>query len=315
MSSKLTPPLVEGGEEARFKLVDFLPTFLILTVLAALVASGAPRRTPNLGALQALFNKPKWDYIGLLAFAALVLSLLLQPFQLQIVRVLEGYWGDSTIADHLFWIGVEIQRRKLAALKRRRRLIKKDEANFSIAFRLNSRIKGYPAEHRLLPTTLGNALRSTEDLAGQRYGLKAVVVWPRLYPFIAEPLRAQIAHFRDQYSRGARLSVGFVTASFITAIVLLPNGGWWRLFPATGILLSWISYRSAVTAARLHGVVVMSAFDLYRLDLLKGLHVELPRTPREERVMNEAISAFFDQPEDLPGFPVARFDHRPLRPI
>jgi hypothetical protein len=56
----------------------------------------------------------------------------------------------------------------------------------------------YPNKDRLLPTALGNILRAGEDITTDRYGLDAVVVWPRLYPLLPKELKSILNDLRNQ---------------------------------------------------------------------------------------------------------------------
>lgn len=41
---------------------------------------------------------------------------------------------------------------------------------------------------RSMPSQLGDILRAAEDYPRERYGLDPIVLWPRLYPQLSEPL-------------------------------------------------------------------------------------------------------------------------------
>ncbi|MDQ6659504.1 MAG: hypothetical protein M3Z24_00900, partial [Chloroflexota bacterium] len=54
-------------------------------------------------------------------------------------------------------------------------------------------------------------------------------------------------------------------------------------------LLFWISYQNAVQAALGYGEKIKSAIDLYRWQVLEGLHLELPKDFEEERKIWETV--------------------------
>jgi hypothetical protein len=122
-------------------------------------------------------------------------------------------------------------------------------------------------------------------------------------------LRKQIANHRDQYDTGVRLCVGLSLLSLLSAALLLPSGGWWRLLPLLSAVLAWLSYRSAVTGAGFHGVLLMTAYDLHRFDMLKGLHTELPEGPSKEYGGNEKLSMFFKTRDPDTMWPVTPYRH------
>src|SRR5207253_6830880 len=100
------------------------------------------------------------------------------------VRVMEGYWGIGLVRGTATDICTEIQRRRKGELQNRKR------AGDLLAA---ERLRDYPPdERRLLPTRLGNVLRSMEDRAGPRYGFLTVTVWPHLFAVLPDHLRSQL---------------------------------------------------------------------------------------------------------------------------
>jgi len=65
-------------------------------------------------------------------------------------------------------------------------------------------------------------------------------------------------------------------------------------------VLAWLAYRGACTAAIAYGEGLDTAFDLYRFELLKTLHLPLPDTWESERAANTELTAFFLQGEPMP---------------
>ncbi len=77
----------------------------------------------------------------------------------------------------------------------------------------------FASPERLLPTALGNVLRSAEDRAGVRYGADSVVVWPRLFPLLPEQLARSVEDEVTQLDVSARLTVTWAAAA-LTALGL-----------------------------------------------------------------------------------------------
>lgn len=282
---------------ARFFLVAFLPILSVALLVVGLDASGAPAASPSWAKFVAALNDfdlTKW--IGLV-FVVLVLSLVTMPLQDALVRVLEGYWGRLVTTK---WLGqpcLDRQRRKLTALVSVVQNVPQNptpselSAINSAARRLS---KYYPAEARLLPTSLGNALRAAEDLATSRYGLDAVVVWPRLYPHIGTGLGRLVDSARNQLDVSVRLVPTFVTCAMVSLGFLFSHG-YWLLMPLGFLVMAVFSYRASIEAAAAFGVTMNSAIDLYRFDMLKGLHLPMPANLVAEKSSNEAISNFLRQ--------------------
>jgi hypothetical protein len=274
-------------------------------------------------------DKGEWGLLLAVALASLFAALLLRPFQLQLVRVLEGYWPDTRAASVLAAHMRASQAARKAELRARASLAdphtrkyleehlkrlerQTDEcaaAHLKVArrwragpetrARLIDHARWYPAEERLLPTRLGNTLRSIEDNAGQRYGLSTVTIWPRLYPLLSDTLRQESQRARDDYDTAARLCAVLAVFSVVSAVLVIPNGGWWRLTPVLLASLVPVAYRAACQGARYYGLVVYTCFDLHRFDLLVRLRQPLPRRHRDEIRSNKELSTFLQSP--LPG--------------
>src|SRR6266511_2752421 len=313
-SSMSMAQLVGGAKELgiRFTLVSLLPTaFLVLFVLS-LVRSGAVSGAPvlsdiptNLGATQ----------LGELALLVLFASLIVQPLQLWLVRLFEGYgWAFSRTGRVLNVIAVELQLRRLQRL---------DQTAFSVAGNAEEaqrqllataqRRTYYPRNPaNLLPTRLGNALRAAEDCAGQRYGLDTNACMPRLYPHLSERLTQVLNDRRNQLDVAVRLCAVLLLATVISTPMLMGDG-WWLTVPAATGLLAWVAYRGAVHAAVSYGQALYVAFDLHRFDMVRGLHYSPP--PRErERAFNSELSAFLRGEIDQVSHPYAHPDTPPTPP-
>jgi hypothetical protein len=286
-----------------------LLSVLIFTLLAA-GAPGTPGGTEFVNHLKA-FKGPQ---VALLFLAVIVVSVILQPFQIAIVQLLEGYWAGNPIDQHgrpslahkVAEIGIELQRRRYQFV----RMLREDEDLDEQAEQradaeqlleeqrtwADSESRNYPElDSRLMPTRLGNILRAVEDRAGGRYGLDTNVVYPRLFSLLSDRLATGIANSNDQLDMAAHLCVALTVGTAVSIGLLLPNG-WhnvlWLLVPAVTALLAWLSYYAAMRAAQLQGRLLETAFDLHRFDLLTALHFRLPNDPWSEYQFNRQLSSF-----------------------
>ena len=323
--------------ESRFKATHFIPMLLFIFLVTSLLLAGAPGRSPSLNALRSRVDGGEWSIAALTLGASLLGALVLRPFQIQIVRLLEGYWGDTRLLRRFGGYLTSIQRvryeqlyirrasatvkgqedvnRHIHELEETSAVAKPDAGETAQRLRrwliagpnteavLVDRLRWYPAPERLLPTRLGNTLRSAEDTAGERYGFDTIPVWPRLYPLLKGPLKEQIEHARDGYDTSARLSAGLLLTSFVTAILLLPNGDWWRALPLILATLAYVSYRGACTGAKYYGLMLHVAFDLFRFDLIDKLRLEPVTTPDEELSRNIGLTKFFKESKPQRRFP------------
>ena len=275
----------------RFALVDLLPTALLLTFLLGLLASGAPNTAPDLHRLSAAVGRLRFVHAAIFAGIVLFIALVSHPFQISIIRLLEGYWDVSPIGRWLSTVGTAIHRRRRARLE----ALAYQRPTGSYQWkrrRATVQLQGYPSEARLLPTMLGNALRAAEDEAGPRYGLLTMATMPRLYPCLPDRFAATLSDLRNQLDIAARFCVSFLIATVISTILLLRHGGWLAVSLVT-MVLAWVSYRAAVRAAMQYGEGLRVAFDLYRFDLLRTLHLPLPVDHDEEQALNRRLSAYF----------------------
>jgi hypothetical protein len=284
----------------RFYLVDLLPTMLLALLPIILWDSGAPFDKPSLQNLSLVERDPKAWQVALFLVGILSIAVILQPFQLALVQFLEGYWGPSPLQQRAAEIGIELQRRRWRELGLIDETPESAGASEAMQDWVDLRRRWYPTEQaRLLPTRLGNTLRASEDRSGGRYGFSTIAVWPRLYAQLPGTLSTAIAEARDQLDTAARLSVTLGLATLVSAALLLPAGlSWPLLIPVGTAGLSWLSYQAAIKAAEQHGAYLDAAFDLYRFDLIRQLHLELPRTAEAEGRLNGEISAFFQEADE-----------------
>ncbi len=91
-----------------------------------------------------------------------------------------------------------------------------------------------------------------------------------------------------------------------------PDGNLWELraFLAAcitliaGITLTTLAYQGAVSHAKIYGVLIRSAVDTYRFDLLKALHQPMPLNLTEEKQLWEKLMRwlYLNEQEKLPTY-------------
>jgi hypothetical protein len=298
----------------RFNLVGLLPTTALVLLVIGLVVSGLPSDEPDPGKIFDAIGELNGAQIAAGLLFILLLSLILYPFQLSLVQLLEGYWESSSIGAAFGTIGAELQRRRLEEIMElaiqeesnlpdiRASLEQESQSEFDAELErrrtlAREQFSTYPSAERLLPTRLGNVLRAAEDEAGQRYGLDTVTMMPRLYPFLSERLADGLGELRDQLDVAARLCVTLLLATMISALLLLPRllqHGWWLALPVATAVLAWVAYKAAIQVAIAYGRLIYVAFDLHRFDMLRGLHLPLPDAANEQE-FNTSISEFFQK--------------------
>jgi hypothetical protein len=267
--------------------------------------------------------------VGALAgvLAVLVTAVLLRPLQIAIVQFLEGYGrnrGNGTVQRLLTeW---HLRRIRRWDVRRNTDTYRQSTVEFGATVRharvvrTASRMRGrarqiisdYPTDpHHVMPTALGNVLRRAETTAGERYGLRTVVTYPRLYPYLSPRLDAEIGGQLNVIDTSSTFVVIFFGLSALSSPLLLRLDGW-SLIPIVAALASALSYRSARLAARLYGTLINAAFDLHRFDMLHALHIALPPNSHIESTQNSAATAIFDaNPSELFLVPDRIYTHPP----
>jgi hypothetical protein len=295
---------VDGAEDAkqpgyRLYLLHLLPTAVLLATIVGLIWSGAPGRPLDLGkALETARSLDIRDAL-LLLVAAIVLSLIIQPLQFALIRALEGYWGATPAGRLLAHLGVRWQKWRYDRLiDARGNTHQSGTLRAALAEQreqaATERLDQYPHRDRLLPTRLGNILRAAEDRAGNRYGLGAVTIWPRLYPLVSGRHAGILLEHRHELDVATRFCVTLLIDAVVVTGLLIPYGRW-SLLGLLPLALAWLSYEAALAAAGAYGVTVEATFDLYRFELLKALHLPLPPDGNSERRLNEIVSGFLQR--------------------
>jgi hypothetical protein len=290
----------------RFNVVSLLPTAALALFVFGLLASGAPDHAPDIHRLSKRVASMNAWQAGAAFLALIAFALVLQPLQLSLVRLLEGYWGGSRPGRLLAAPGLWLAGRRRRALERATKSTgaaeptqQQAEAMVAASRRLE---RSFPPKDELMPTQLGNVLRAAENRAGGRYGLLTVVTWPRLYPLLPEKTAAMVDDQRDQLDLSARFCAVCLLGAAVS-LGLLATLGIWLLVPVGAVVLAWICYRGAIAAALQYAVGLETAYDLHRVELLRALHLRLPTDYASERTTNEALSTFllqgpsFAQPE------------------
>lgn len=216
-------------------------------------------------------------------------AIVVQRFELLVLRFLEGYW-PRWMRPLRSWL-----------LKRQAVQVKKSEQRFQVLasrgleklnseeldeyVRLDWQLKQTPVQSdRLMPTRLGNILRAAERRSLEKYGLDAVICWPRFWLLLPDNVKTDLTETRANLNSAVRV--------WIWSILFLVWGiwTWWAIL--AGILSALLAYRWMLDAAVIYGDLVESAFDLHRTALYKSLRWPMPTNPAEERRIGEALTTY-----------------------
>lgn len=253
-----------GIVDSRFLLVAFFPVVVLVAATALLLARLDSSVLSDLNETWSGWSGPQqWSAAVAGVAGIFLLAYVVFVSITPIVRVLEGYFGPLAWLGELFGLG------------------RVDEKATTHPMRYVQ----HPGNAERFPTRLGNSLRAAEVHPRNAYGMDSVVLWPRLVAVMPEALSKSVD--------GARMALDFLTviaagatAFALTAAVTIAveHGGrrLWVSVVAGSLVVAYLSYCGAVSAARDYGDQIRTAFDLHRFELLKSLHVPLPMNRAEE---------------------------------
>jgi hypothetical protein len=241
-------------------------------------------------------------------FLAVILSGLLYNLNNTIIRVYEGYyWQDLPVgrwktARHRATFTKE--NAHFHGMRTYMRAVKEDKTDEpeTVALARTLRRKAgysvnflYPdKEDLVLPTRLGNIIRSAERYPSVLYDMDAIALWPRLVSVIAPDYAGAVDQSKislDFTLNSSLLSLGMaamiigigVPAPPYTSQVVYPVLIWLAL-ALLFFALAWFFYVMSLENALAWGDMIRGAFDLYRFELLKKFgYTETPADQSDER--------------------------------
>jgi hypothetical protein len=297
----VTDPLSLGAESvgARFNLVSAVPAATLVLFVTALLLSGAPGAAPSLSRTGHALGRLSVQDIGFLIFVTTALALVLNPFQVGFVKLLEGYGPENGALE---WLRTQGRRRFEARYEYLEALSSPPEHGAQLTDperkrieeqgqRADTQLAELPRYGRLMPTRLGNALRCAEDHAGRGYGLDAIEVIPRLFPLMDPGMVGIINDARNELDVLVSFVLVWLIATVVAVLALCQYGAW-ILVAAGTYWLAWLAYRAGVVAAREYGETLIWAMDLYRFNLYEQLRIDPPADNAEELAHGDELTTF-----------------------
>jgi hypothetical protein len=185
----------------------------------------------------------------------------------------------------------------------------------------------YPGKPGLiLPTRLGNVIRSFEYYSDSEYSIDSIEAWPRLVAVIPESYAVSVDDAKTTYdfmmncsalSLLLACSIVFVGLIFPASMASTMAVLYWLSKVIAFVLISYLFYRLSINRAGAWGSLVKGSFDLYRWALLDKLgYNQKPKSRSEERRLWAEISRQmiygdrFDKnllgyaPEEPPAYPI-----------
>lgn len=328
--AELAGAAIESGRSIGryFTVISWIPSLLFVIYVYALLAAGA--WSGSFDPVKAVHAAEHLSVIEIVALvlAALVLGLVLHPFQLAMTQFLEGYWGDKGIGQKVarrrimhyrslaFGLDDDVENadeawRSAAEADRRppeptahgdlQQPGQSDEmwldswrgnpglADYWSAEAARAARSRYPiAARRMMPTRLGNVLRRYEDMVGRQYGLEILTVAPHLNLVAVKEHRDYLDDCRQGLDLGVRICVLFALATVFSIAVLFDDGAW-LLLALAPYCVSYLAYRGAVSAAEDYGTALSYLVDLNRFALYDQLHLPSPPDSLVEKERNERL--------------------------
>ena len=330
---------ISGGFAKGALLGTMFPVLIVLGLNAMVVA-------PLLSFGPALQDRLKnialgaegWPLVAF-SFAVTVLTGLLYNLNIPIIRLYEGYPFERSAIGRIMSARWQRRFRRAQPLRLALRYLARDMRRAEVvdpallsamgarrtelAHVLNDTLPD--REDLVLPTRLGNVIRSFERYPVVAYEMDAIALWPRLVAKIDTGFAATIDDAKTTFD--FMLNCSFLTALTAvalvavwvqedTAVLTTRSVQWgWRIALFAG--MATLFYVWAVGAAAKWGLQVCAAFDLYRFELLEGLgYKQKPATVVEEKQLWRKISMrlVFADSEDPPDYedPPTRITTLPL---
>jgi hypothetical protein len=234
------------------------------------------------------------EQVAALVVALLVVgasAIVVQRLTLPWLRLLEGYWPGwcgpvrEWMADRAWQQSVADE---AAAQQLARFVYGADPTAAQLAqfARLEDRRHRRPEEqHRFMPTRAGNIIRAAELRPYRKYGLDAVVVWPRLWIVLPDAARQELLSARARLDGAAGAAVWGVL--FCVFSGLTPWCAVAGLAVAGIAIWGWLPARAEV-----YGDLLEAAYDLHRTALYQQLRWPLPKDPWRERTQGERLTRY-----------------------
>jgi hypothetical protein len=150
----------------------------------------------------------------------------------------------------------------------------------------------------VLPTSLGNAFAVLEEYSYERYGMDAMIFWPRLRPLVEEPFETQLVNTKvvlDMVLNVALLAGIFGVECLVLALL---HHVWLPIVAGViAITIGYAAYQGGVQAVLSLQGLVAQCFDFYRKPLLKKFDLIPPDDLEAEQAIWLQLGQFLRRGE------------------
>jgi hypothetical protein len=240
-------------------------------------------------------------------------SFILWPFQRYNQNLCKLKYGEiAGLKSKLRKVFQALNQTKITAAEQRQLQQQMDALALQIEAAYENLEAKDPEQHlplrpsRVTPTQLGNIFAVIEEYPFDRYGIDAVLLWPRLRSLLDEAAPLQVERLSNQ-----KIVLDMsLNLSLLSALTALETAVTWLLLSSAnrttllalllaGVLLSWLFYQAALLAARTFGYIVMSCFDFYRGLVLDRFGLMRPSDLLQEQVVWLKLAAFLRRGESF----------------
>jgi hypothetical protein len=314
---------------ARFNLETWIPmalgTVLVwLTILSSKLDFGTGVWDPNSGLSPVRRLRPRVedlvlrDYLVFLVATA-VAGLVLAPFQFAILQAAEGYetgpatrwlllpfrWRHRLLARRLASQSAALNKSGHDPLGARAAMAARKEKRYLPG---SGKVDGGP---RVMPTTFGCVLRTGEERAGSRFGIRVDIAIPRLLHQVDEKNRSILDMHRAAMELGINLAFALVVVAGAATMAFATEKVKYLLVPAAVYSLAYGCYLGAVRSADgyVHALAVL--IDLHRFELLDGARLARPLDNVDEQRKFKQLCSLFDRQNAFSGLVAYQHPDRP----
>lgn len=267
----------------------------------------------------------------LLIIPTIIIGFTLTALNTYILKLFEGYAFFPHLSYMYKWMlhSHRNKARKLITkrrfLKRRIEVIEKSVIKTERQTRYLKQLKreyffiaakydtSYPSNlGDILPTQFGNILRASETYSNVHYGMDGVEFWPRLFHVIDPAYKEAIDGTRNELSflvNMSLLAIAFFLLCLVAFIYTLANPPLdtmgkpiyvaafvnvvrYLIWGGFGLGLNIFFNKASIYAVSSFGLMIRSAYDLFRLDLLKQLRLKMPKDSHEEFYIWKNLNEF-----------------------
>lgn len=282
-----------GGKIAEHWLLSWLAPSVVFWgggLLAWICSIGWPVPKDTLAWVKSLSEPMQIALLSVMLVVVIASAWLVEQLEFPSLRWLEGYWPKwmgflKRLLSHRHWSRIEAKKsqwQELIINNKHSELSEQDQEKF---LALDMALMKAPVKQQdCMPTRLGNILRAAERKPGNKYGLDAVICWPRLWLLLPDEVKKDLTEARTALDVQTRLWI------WSTMFIVWSYWSIWAL--PIGVLAATVIYQMMLSTALVYGELLEATYDLHRAVLYQALRWPLPVNPKDEQSKGKALTAY-----------------------